>query len=437
MSFLDFLKKLFSNGKKSTNIIVEDFIKYSGNPEPLQILLIDNENNPLTGKEIIFDVNGVKYNKKTDNNGIAKLNINLSVDDYDVLLTYIGDDTYNSSTAHCKVYVNPYNIITEDLTLTYQDGSKFTAILKDKNDNPLINAKVVFNINGVNYTKRTDTNGVAGLNINLNPGEYTIKTLVNNLVKSNNITVNEKPDYFGIDKHYGYWVFGRDMYNVNLDTLKESGVTDIFLNYYSIELYGEDRVKDWMKKASPINVHVWMQCFYDGEWHNPVNTDLTGKIAEAKKYSEIPGVAGVHLDYLRYPGNAYKTSGGAEAITDFTRRVRDNINKNILLSCAVMPESDNKYYYGQDLTELGKILDFITPMQYKGNYNAGTNWLASTTRELSSKATIWSGLQSYRSDDDTTQLSINELENDIETCIDNGASGVLLFRYGLSPNIKF
>ena len=84
-----------------------------------------------------------------------------------------------------------------------------------------------------------------------------------------------------------------------------------------------------------------------------------------------------------------------------------------------------------------KILDFITPMQYKGNYNAGTNWLASTTRELSSKATIWSGLQSYRSDDDTTQLSINELENDIETCIDNGASGVLLFRYGLSPNIKF
>ena len=31
-------------------------------------------------------------------------------------------------------------------------------------------------------------------------------------------------------KHFGYWVFGKDMLNVNLNNLKDNGVTDLFLN---------------------------------------------------------------------------------------------------------------------------------------------------------------------------------------------------------------
>ena len=102
-----------------------------------------------------------------------------------------------------------------------------------------------------------------------------------------------------------------------------------------------------------------------------------------------------------------------------------------------MPENENIKYYGQDASALGKIVDIIIPMQYKGNYNAGASWLANTTQNLSSKANIWSGLQSYRSDDDPTILSNTELSNDIDTCLTNGASGAILFRYGLSPNIQF
>ena len=182
------------------------------------------------------------------------------------------------------------------------------------------------------------------------------------------------------------------MYNVDTNFLQQQGVTDIFLNYYSIKTYGQDKVQEWIKKA-PMKVHIWMQCFYDGEWHNPANTDLSAKINEAKQYASIENVAGVHLDYLRYPGTAYKTNGGADAITSFVRKVREVIPKNITLSCAVMPESESKYYYGQDIEALGKILYVIIPMQYKGNYNAGTRWLASTTIILSNKAAIWSGLQ--------------------------------------------
>ena len=86
---------------------------------------------------------------------------------------------------------------------------------------------------------------------------------------------------------------------------------------------------------------------------------------------------------------------------------------------------------------LGKIVDVVIPMQYKGNYNAGTSWLLSTTKKFSTVANIWSGLQSYKSDNDTTLLSVSELTEDIKTCLDNGANGALLFRYGLSTNIDF
>ena len=242
-------------------------------------------------------------------------------------------------------------------------------------------------------------------------------------------------------KHFGYYVFGKDMNNVNLTTLKKNGITDIFLNYYAFTAHGESKVLTWIKnaKTNNINVHIWMQCFYNGEWINPVTnkTIISSKIKEAKKYANMKNVAGVHLDYLRYPGNAYKTQGGAEAITNFVKQVKNAIPKGIILSCAVMPESDDKHYYGQDIESLGKICDVVIPMQYKGNYSSGTSWLNSTTKEFTKKATIWSALQTYKSDDDETQLSAKELLTDAKTCTSAGAKGAILFRYGISPNVNF
>lgn len=242
-------------------------------------------------------------------------------------------------------------------------------------------------------------------------------------------------------KHFGYYVFGKDMTNVNLTTLKKNGVTDIFLNYYAFTAHGESKVATWIKnaKTNNINVHIWMQCFYNGEWVNPVTNKniISSKLKEAKKYAKMENVAGVHLDYLRYPGNAYKTNGAADKITDFVKQVKNAMPKNIILSCAVMPESDDKYYYGQDIEAIGKIADVIIPMQYKGNYSAGTSWLTSTTKEFTKKATIWSALQTYKSDDDETQLTSSELLSDAKTCTDAGAKGAVLFRYGISPNVNF
>ena len=239
-------------------------------------------------------------------------------------------------------------------------------------------------------------------------------------------------------KNFGYWVFGSDMKTVNLENLKKYGVTDIFLNYYALEKHGKSSVESWIKKAKTqgINTHLWVQCFYDGDWINPKTTNLNAKLKEIKNYASITGVYGIHLDYLRYPGNAYKTSGGADAITNFVKKVRSQ-NPNMFLSCAVMPETDCKYYYGQDIDALSKTVNCIIPMQYKGNYQSGESWLKSTTKFFSGKAKIWSGLQSYKSDDDPTKLSAKEILSDAKTCLSSGAKGIVLFRYGICPNVDF
>ena len=43
-----------------------------------------------------------------------------------------------------------------------------------------------------------------------------------------------------------------------------------------------------------------MQAFYHGDWINPMKADITKIVNEAKKYARMPGVSGVHFDYLRF-----------------------------------------------------------------------------------------------------------------------------------------
>lgn len=441
---LEFIKKLFGNNKINTQILIQDLSKDYESPNKLEIGLYTTRNEPLRNKNLVININNKNYNKETDDSGIAKLNINLPAGKYKATVLFKGDDEYNKSTGYAVVEVikkiekKPTRMEGIDIIMSEKDGTKYQCAVYDENNNRL-QCNVNITVNGVKYIRTTDSDGLARLNLNLNSGkysviaEYTGDDSHNPSSTTNSITINPK-----IDKNFGYWVFGRDMKNVNLEELKNKKVNHIFLNYYAFEAHGENEVKQWINNANKnnINVHIWMQCFYKGDWINPATNDMSYKIEEAKKYANIEGVYGIHLDYLRYPGNAYKTSGGTEAINNFVREIKNNI-PNKVLSCAVMPENDAEYYYGQDFSELGKYLNFIIPMQYKGNYSAGTSWLASTTRDFSSKATIWSGLQSYKSDDDTSLLSKEELKNDVRTCMSNGAKGVIIFRYGLSENIDF
>ena len=140
-------------------------------------------------------------------------------------------------------------------------------------------------------------------------------------------------------------------------------------------------------------------------------------INEAQTYAKIKGVSGIHFDYLRYPGTAYKTTGGTAAITEFVKQATEaihSINSNLIVSCALMPETtSNAYYYGQDFSAISKYMDVVIPMIYKGNYGKTSTWITTTAKwfvENSNGAQVWSGLQGYKSDSDVPNYPLQLLK---------------------------
>lgn len=413
---------------------------------------------PILNRDVIINVNGVNYNRTTNNEGIASLNIGLDVGTYYITYFFKGDSKLAPSNgdAYCIVKDRKASsfTVTSNTVFVQNSGEAFKVLLKDNESNPIANENVIFTLNGMSYNKTTDANGIASLNINLGTiGQYEISYKFEG---NNNYLACEGGCLISITKYAdngnGYWVWAKDMYNVDLSNLAALGTGNIFLNFYAFTKYGESSVLSWIKQASSfgLKVHIWMQVFYDGGWLSPLNDDgsintelFNSRIAEAEKYAALPGVAGVHFDYLRYPGTAYKHQGGTAAITEFVRLATTavhNVNPDCLVSAAVMPEKNDEYYYGQDIAAISKYLDVIVPMVYKGNYKAETSWIASTTQwfvETSNGAAIWVGLQTYKSDDDATKLPTSELFNDAQTAYDAGAKGVMMFRFGVTNFINF
>ncbi|MBO6275452.1 MAG: hypothetical protein J6M91_07980 [Methanobrevibacter sp.] len=149
----------------------------------MSVVLTDKNGNLLANKPVDIEINNVKYTRITDENGIARLNINLNIGSYPVGVSYAGDDEYNKSTGYCRVFVSP-KLTVHDLNMKYCDGSKFTAKLTDIEDNPLQGINVLFKVNGVPYTRATNNEGIASLNINLSPGDYNILTYAVDAVNS-------------------------------------------------------------------------------------------------------------------------------------------------------------------------------------------------------------------------------------------------------------
>ena len=66
----------------------EGLEKYFGNKKPLEFTLLDSLGKPVSNKTISIVINGKPYNRTTDDNGTARININLNSGNYTVSATY-------------------------------------------------------------------------------------------------------------------------------------------------------------------------------------------------------------------------------------------------------------------------------------------------------------------------------------------------------------
>ena len=178
-------------GEKLTNNVVvisrinenRDITKYYKNATQYTVKIIGDDGKAVGAGEVVtFNVNGVFYNRTTDENGIATLNINLSPGDYVITADYKGCRAANN------IAVLPV-LKAEDLKMKYMDGSQFKVDLVDGQGNPYAGQNITFNVNGVFYNRTTDVNGQAELNIRLPSGEYIITSSYNGVNVANRITI--------------------------------------------------------------------------------------------------------------------------------------------------------------------------------------------------------------------------------------------------------
>ena len=146
---------------------------------------LDSNGKALANTTVKFNINGVFYTRVTDENGTASLTIKLDPKSY-VITAYnpaTGEERANNIT------VMP-TLITKDLSMKFQDGSKFNVTILDGQGKPLANQNVTFNVNGVFYNKVSGADGVASLNINLLKGKYIITSTWNSYQVGNKITIS-------------------------------------------------------------------------------------------------------------------------------------------------------------------------------------------------------------------------------------------------------
>lgn len=411
----------------------------------------------LPSKEVIFEINGRNYTRITNGEGVADLTINLNAGTYNVKYYYLGDDVLASSVSSSKLTVKPR--IPTQLTVltatTFHRNSGITFNIELKANQVLADKEVIVNIGSNTYRQKTDSNGIIRLDIdNLGEGTYNVEySFAGDKVYGPSKGYTSLSITSEIPLGYGYWVLYSHMYDLDLASLASQGTRHIFLHCYAVNAYGAGAVSSWAHQANSygIKVHLWMQVAYDGSWHGIANKDgtynydlINSRVNEARYYASISGISGVHFDYLRFGGTAYKFPTAAESINYFVSTAVSaikSVNPNCLVSAALMPEPNNMLYYdGQDYPTLTKYLDLVLPMVYKGNYHQNTEWIQSITKwfvDNSNGAQVWTGLQAYRSDDDVTRLSVSELAGDSQASLNGGARGVVMFRWGVTNFINF
>ena len=198
----------------STNVVLNVLNDY--NP----VMIIANVTNqfgyPVNMSNVTFTLDGIDFIVDVVN-GIAMLNHNFTNLGFNSIFAEFNENYYfASSNATSNVTVKS-TIISSNETKTY--ASAYSVILLDNYGNALSNTKVTFIIGPETYYRITDGNGVANLDITLNPGSYEVMIInpINNETKNQTINVVKRITenkylimYYGKGKYYKVKVWDDD-----------------------------------------------------------------------------------------------------------------------------------------------------------------------------------------------------------------------------------
>ena len=156
--------------------------------EYFYITLKDKNGNLLKNKPVQIGFNGQVYDRVTDKDGKAKLQINLkNAGTYTFAVAYLGDDDYNGSFIVAKIVVKKQKGSLTVPAKSYKASAKtktLTATFKNAKKHPVKGKKITFTVNGKTYSATTNAKGVATVKVSLNKKgtyKFTAKFAGNNM----------------------------------------------------------------------------------------------------------------------------------------------------------------------------------------------------------------------------------------------------------------
>lgn len=164
----------FSIDVVESTILASDFETYSNSKETYSIKLLDEDNKPIVGKTVSFNINGTVLTGKSDSNGKVSVKIDLPKGNYRIITTFKGDDKYIASNATNNLKIRSKIAATVNVNKNLRDVDIEIAI------SPIVDLTVNVRTN-LNISDRIELkNGKQTINLkNLKNGNYNISVYLN------------------------------------------------------------------------------------------------------------------------------------------------------------------------------------------------------------------------------------------------------------------
>ena len=169
--------------KAATSIVSSKVTTVYGTGKNLVVTLKDANGKVLSGKSVSVKLNGVTYNKVTNNNGQISVAVpkNLVPKTYSATIVFAGDGNYLKSTASVKVTVKKATLKLSAKKKTFRSKvkvKKYAVSLKNNNGKAIKKAKLALKIKGKAYKATTNAKGKAVFKIKKLTRKGTYKAVV-------------------------------------------------------------------------------------------------------------------------------------------------------------------------------------------------------------------------------------------------------------------
>ena len=177
--------------KKATTKVTTKFYTFlKSDSKKVKVTLTNSlSHNVLSGKKVKMTINGKSYYKKTNKKGVATFKLpSLKRGIHTIKYKFSGSGYYQKSSVSNKVTVistkNTALAVKSTTTFGYGAGTPFKVAVT-AGGVKLAHQTVTFKVNGNEYTKTTNSKGIASLPIDLEIGKYTVHYEVKKTSKIN------------------------------------------------------------------------------------------------------------------------------------------------------------------------------------------------------------------------------------------------------------